>query len=89
VCFNTVPSDFFFNVKRRSIYLFAENKFKLNFYLIHLKYLKKETIFKVKGIMIYNRFKIRKRASRAIIFARRVKFRKIKLKLTKKQKQRR
>ena len=47
-----------------------------------------ETVFKVKGIMTLNRIIFNRKISRSIIFARRVKFRKMKLKLTKKQKQR-
>lgn len=87
--FKTFPSTFFFNVRRRNIFMFSNTKKKLYFYLVHLKYLKKETIYKVKGIMTLNRIIFNKKISRSILFARRVKFKAMKLKLTKKQKQRR
>lgn len=87
--FKTFPSTFFFNVRRRNIFMFSNTKRKLYFYLTHLKYLKKETIYKVKGIMPLNRIIFSKKISRSILFARRVKFKAMKLKLTKKQKQRR
>lgn len=89
VVFSPMPTSFFFNVRRRNIFLFCNSKKKLYWYITHLRYMRKETVFKVKGIMTLNRIKFNRRISRSIIFARRVKFRKMKLKLTKKQKQRR
>jgi len=87
VVFKLEPSSFFFNIRRRNIFIFCNSKKKLYENLIKLKYMRKETVFKVKGIMSLNRIIFNRRISRSIIFARRVKFRKMKLKLTKKQSQ--
>lgn len=85
--FKLEPNSFFFNIRRRNIFMFCSTKKKLYENLIKLKYMRKETVFKVKGIMSLNRIIFNRRISRSIIFARRVKFRKMKLKLTKKQSQ--
>lgn len=88
VVFKLHPTSFFFNLKKRNLFLFTNTKRKLYLYLTHFKTLRKETLFKFKGIMSLNRIMMNRKISRSILFARRVKFKKIKLKLTKKQKQR-
>ena len=88
VIMKCIPSFFYFNTRRRSIYLLTDTKYKLKRFLNAVKYLKKEVQFKTKGVMIYNRLWVRRHVPRSILFARRIKFRKIKIKLTKKQKQR-
>lgn len=67
--------------------MFCSTKKKLYENIVKLKYMRRETVFKVKGIMTLNRIIFNRKISRSIIFARRVKFRKMKLKLTKKQSQ--
>ena len=88
VVFKLHPVSFFFNLRKRNLFLFVNSKKKLFYYLTHFKTLRRETLFKFKGIMSLNRIMMNRKISRSILFARRVKFRKIKLKLTKKQKQR-
>lgn len=83
------PNSYFFNVRRKNIFLFCNSKKKLYENIVKIKYMRRETVYKVKGIMSLNRIRFKKRISRSIVFARRVKFRKMKLKLTKKQKQKR
>lgn len=78
---------YFFNVRRRSIFLFSNTKKNLYLYLNKLRVLRKETVYKYKGIMTLNRIIFEMKTSRSILFARRVKFKNIILKLTKKQKQ--
>lgn len=88
VTFKLEPSSFFFNIRRRNIFMFCNYKSSLYENIVRIKYMRKETVYKVKGIMSLNRIIFNRKISRSIIFARRVKFRKMKLKLTKKQKQR-
>ena len=79
---------YFFNNKKRSIYFLTDSKSLLKERLNGIKYLKKEVQYKTKGVMIFNRLWVRKHVPRSILFARRIKFNNIKIKLTKKQKQR-
>ena len=56
-------------------------------HLNRLRILRKETVYKYKGIMTLNRIIFEIKVSRSILFARRVKFKTVILKLTKKQRQ--
>ena len=87
VIMKSLPSCYFFNVRRRSIFFFSNSKKNLYFYLNRLRILRKETVYKYKGIMTLNRIIFEMKTSRSVLFARRVKFKNIILKLTKKQKQ--
>jgi len=86
VIFKLEPVSFFFNLFRKNICILTNSKKNLNMTLLRLKCLRRETVFKVKGIMTNNRIIFSKKISRSILFARRVKFKKLKLKPTKKQK---
>ena len=79
---------YFFNNKRRSIYFLTESKSMLKERLNGVRYLKKEVQYKTKGVMVFNRLWVKRHVPRSILFARRIKFNNIKIKLTKKQKQR-
>lgn len=80
--------SYFFNSKRRSIYFLTDSKIVLKSRLSTIKYLRKEVQYKTKGVMIFNRLWVKKHVPRSILFARRIKFYSLKIKLTKKQKQR-
>jgi hypothetical protein len=80
-----LKKNYFFNIRRRNIVIFSKTKSNFNFYLSILRCLRKESIFKTKGIML-KRSIIKRKIPRSILFARRIKFAKIKLKLSKKQK---
>lgn len=80
--------SYFFNTKRRSIFLLTDTKSILKRQLNGVKYLKKQVQFKTKGVMVFTRLWVRGHVPRSILFARRIKFYGIKIKLTKKQKQR-
>ena len=87
VIIKSQPLCYFFNVRRRSIFFFSNTKRNLYLYLNRLRVLRKETVYKYKGIMTLNRVIFEMKTSRSVLFARRVKFKNIVLKLTKKQKQ--
>lgn len=87
VLIKSLPSCYFFNIRRRSIFLFSNNKTNLYRHLNRLRILRKETVYKYKGIMTLNRIIFEIKVSRSILFARRVKFKTVILKLTKKQRQ--
>jgi len=57
----------------------------LNYYSLITRYIRKESVFKTKGVM-FKRAIIKRKIPRSILFARRIKFTIIKLKLSKKQK---
>ena len=86
VVFKPFLNSFFLMVKRRSMYVFANSKRKLFYYIVKFKSMRKETIYKYKGIFITVRIRMYKRLTKCILFARRIKIKKIKLKLNKKQK---
>jgi hypothetical protein len=77
--------NFIFNIRARNIIIFTQNKSTLNYFKSLVKCLRKESLFKTKGF-IFKRTLIRRRMPRSIIFARRIKIKKLKLKLSKKQK---
>lgn len=79
---------YFFNNKRRSIYFLTDSKELLKQNLNGIRYLRKEVQYKTKGVMVFNRLWVKRHVPRSILFARRIKFYGIKIKLTKKQKQR-
>ena len=85
VLFKMPKINYYFNIRRRNILLLTSNKNLLNYFLAMTHYLRKETVFKTKGLM-FRRVWIRKKIPRGILFARRIKFFVIKLKLSKKQK---
>ena len=80
--------SYIFNTKRRSIFLLTDTKSVLKMQLNSLKYLKKQVQFKTKGVLTFTRLWVKRHVPRSILFARRIKFYSIKIKLTKKQKQR-
>jgi len=86
VVFKPPLNSFFLMVKRRSLYVFASTKRKLFHYIVKFKSMRKETIYKYKGIFTNVRVRMYKRLTKSILFARRIKIKKIKLKLNKKQK---
>lgn len=86
VYFKPPFNSFFIMTKRRSLYVFTNSKKKLFYYIVKLKYMRKETVYKYKGIFSTIRTRVYKRLTKTILFARRIKFKKIKLKLNKKQK---
>ena len=77
--------SFLFVFKRSNILIFSNSKHSIYLPLLQFRSIKKELVFKVKGFFI-NRVKIKRRIARMSAFARRVKFRKVKVKLSKKQK---
>ena len=86
VVFKPPLNSFFLMVKRRSLYVFANTKRKLFYYIVKFKSMRKETIYKYKGIFTNVRVRMYKRLTKSILFARRIKIKKVKLKLNKKQK---
>lgn len=86
VVFKPPLNSFFLMVKRRSLYVFASTKRKLFYYIVKFKSMRKETIYKYKGIFTNVRVRMYKRLTKSILFARRIKIKKVKLKLNKKQK---
>lgn len=82
------PNAYFFNPRRRSIIFLTSAKSVLKNNLNGVKYLKKEVQYKTKGVMVFNRLWVKRHVPRSILFARRIKFHSLKIKLTKKQKQR-
>ena len=86
VYFKPPINSFFLMVRRRSLYVFASSKRKLFYYIVKFKSMRKETVYKYKGIFTNIRLRMYKRITKTILFARRIKFKKIKLKLNKKQK---
>lgn len=77
--------SFLFVFKRSNILIFSNSKNSIYLPLLQFRSIKKELVFKVKGFFI-NRVKIKRRIARMWAFARRVKFKKVKVKLSKKQK---
>lgn len=86
VVFKPPFNSFFLMVKRRSLYVFANTKRKLFYYIVKFKSMRKETIYKYKGIFTNVRVRMYKRLTKSILFARRIKIKRVKLKLNKKQK---
>ena len=86
VFFKPPINSFFLMVKRRSLYVFANTKRKLFYYIVKFKSMRKEIVYKYKGVFTNLRLKMYKRITKSILFARRIKFKKVKLKLNKKQK---
>ena len=86
VYFRPPINSFFLMVKRRSLFVFANSKRKLFYYIIKFKSMRKETVYKYKGIFTCVRLRMYKRITKTILFARRIKFKRMKLKLNKKQK---
>jgi hypothetical protein len=78
-------NDFHFNIRHKNILIFTQTKNSMNYYKSLIKCLRKESVFKIKGFF-FKRIRIRKKIPRSIIFARRIKFSSVKLKLSKKQK---
>jgi hypothetical protein len=72
-------------LKRSVIYFFSNLKKNIKLPVIKFRTAKHEAVFKIKGFF-FNRFKISKVLARTWAFARRVRFKKIKAKLSKKQK---
>lgn len=79
------PESFLFVFKRSNILIFSNSKNSIYLPLLQFRSIKKELVFKVKGFFI-NRVRIKRRIARMWAFARRVKFKKVKVKLSKKQK---
>ena len=77
--------SFLFVFKRSNILIFSNSKNSIYLPLLQFRSIKKELVFKIKGFFI-NRVKIKRRIARMWAFARRVKFKKVKVKLSKKQK---
>ena len=86
VFFKPPINSFFVMVKRRSLYVFASTKRKLFYYIVKFKSMRKEIVYKYKGIFTNLRLRMYKRITKSILFARRIRFKKVKLKLNKKQK---
>ncbi len=86
VIFKLEPSGFFFNLFRKNICILTSSKKKLSDTMLKLKGLRNETVYKTKGIFTRNRIIFSRKISRSVLFARRIKFKKLKLKPTKKQK---
>lgn len=81
-----IPKDvYIFPFKRGSLVFFSKSKYNLNDFLKHLQHVRRELVFKIKGFYL-RRIKVNKKIGRTWSFARRVKFRRIKTKLSKKQK---
>lgn len=85
LAYNMPTKSFIFIFKRSNIILFSNSKNNLYYPINSYRNFRKELVFKIKGFYL-NRYKIKKRIARVWAFARRIKFKKIKLKLSKKQK---
>lgn len=77
--------SFLFVFKRSNILIFSNSKNSIFLPVLQFRSMKKELVFKIKGFFI-NRVKVKRRIARMWAFARRVKFKKVKIKLSKKQK---
>lgn len=86
VFFKPTFNSFFLHIRRRNIFVYSNSKRKLFGYIIRFKSLRKETIYKFKGIFTGVRVRFFKKMTKCVLFARRIKFKKLKLKLTRKQK---
>lgn len=86
VFFKPTSNSFFLHIRRRNIFVYSNSKRKLFNYIIRFKSLRKETIYKFKGIFTSVRVRFFKKMTKCVLFARRIKFKKLKLKLTRKQK---
>jgi hypothetical protein len=76
---------FLFVFKRSNILIFSNSKNSIFLPILQFRSMKKELVFKIKGFFI-NRVRVKRRIARMWAFARRVKFKKVKIKLSKKQK---
>lgn len=85
LAFTFDSKSFLFVFKRSNILIFSNSKNAISLPLLQFRSMRKELVFKIKGFFI-NRVRIRKRMARTWAFARRVKFKKVKTKLSKKQK---
>ena len=86
VFFKPTKNSFFLHIRRRNIFVYSNTKRKLFNYIIRFKSLRKETIYKFKGIFTNVRVRFFRKMTKCVLFARRIKFKKLKLKLTRKQK---
>lgn len=85
LAYNFGVESFLFVFKRSNILIFSNSKNSILLPILQFRSMKKELVFKIKGFFI-NRVKVRRRIARMWAFARRVKFKKVKIKLSKKQK---